>query len=63
MDGHFLNKMFFTDEAHVTLRGYVNKENCRIWGSENPQVIEERPLYPEERHCSVLSLVRRRDWL
>ena len=22
--------------------------NCRIWGSENPQVIEERSLHPEK---------------
>ena len=27
---------------------YVNIQNCRIWGSENPQVIPERPLHPEK---------------
>ena len=31
-----------------TLGGYINKQNCRIWDSKNPQVIEERPLRPEK---------------
>ena len=30
-------------KAHFTVCGYVNKQNCGIWGSENPQAIEERP--------------------
>ena len=25
-------------EAYLHLVGYVNEQNCRIWGSENPQV-------------------------
>ena len=48
MDGNFSKKIFFSDEAHFTLGGYVNKQNCRIWGSENPHVIKERPLHPEK---------------
>ena len=35
-----------TDEAHVHLGGYVNKQNFRIWGSENPKMITEKPLHP-----------------
>ena len=31
-----------SDEAHVHFGGYVNKQNCRIWGSENPE-----PLKPD----------------
>ena len=31
-----------------TRGGYVNKHNCRIWGSEKSQVIEERPLHSEK---------------
>ena len=33
--GNLSNKIFFSDEAHFTLAGYVNKQNCRILGSEN----------------------------
>ena len=25
----------FLDEAHFNLGGYVNKQNCRFWGTEN----------------------------
>ena len=29
-------KYIFSDEAHFDLGGYVNKQNCRIWGTEKP---------------------------
>ena len=29
------NNIIFSDEAHFDLGGYVNKQNCRIWGTEN----------------------------
>ena len=32
MDGNFSNKIFFSDEVHFKLVGYVNKQNCRNWG-------------------------------
>ncbi|GFX05637.1 tc3a_0 protein [Trichonephila clavipes] len=37
-----------SDEAHFWLNGYVNKQNCRIWGEANPQVYVETPLHPEK---------------
>ncbi|GFT11130.1 hypothetical protein TNCV_1084781 [Trichonephila clavipes] len=37
-----------TDEAHFWLKGYVNKQNCRIWSKANPQVYVETPLHPEK---------------
>ena len=30
-------KIIFSGEAHFDLGGYVNKQNCRIWGTENIQ--------------------------
>ena len=34
-----------TDEAHFHLKSEVNKQNYRIWASENPRVIHEHPLH------------------
>ncbi|GBM73819.1 hypothetical protein AVEN_80248-1 [Araneus ventricosus] len=36
---------WFTDKAHSHLNGYVNKQNWRFWGSENPHWCEEKPLH------------------
>src|ERR1700712_2636076 len=46
-DLEFHRKIFFSDEAYFHLGGFVNKQNFRIWGSENPRVIVEKPLYPQ----------------
>ena len=43
----FHRKIIMGDEAHFHLGGYVNKQNCRIWGSENPKIIIWKPLYPQ----------------
>ena len=29
-------KIIFSDRAHFHPGGYINKQNCHIWGSENP---------------------------
>ena len=40
-DADFGKKIIFTDEAHFDL---VNKQNCRIWGTENMHAyIAEEP--------------------
>ncbi|GFY06576.1 transposable element Tc3 transposase [Trichonephila clavipes] len=44
----FHKRILFSDEAHIWLNGYVNKQNCRIWGEANPQVYVETPLHPEK---------------
>ncbi len=46
-DANFGKKIIFSDEAHFHLGGYVNKQNCRIWGTENPHVILEKPKHPQ----------------
>lgn len=38
--------IIFSDEAHFYLNGYVNKQNYRFWGRENPNVIKATPLHP-----------------
>ena len=53
----FSNEIFLCDEVHFTLGGYVNKKHCRTWGSENSQVIEERPIESRKSYCLVRSLV------
>jgi hypothetical protein len=47
VDGYFLKKIVFSDEAHFHLDGYVNTQNCRIWGGESPIVIHEKPLHAQ----------------
>ncbi|GFW49848.1 transposable element Tc1 transposase [Trichonephila clavipes] len=44
----FHKRILFSDEAHLWLNGYVNKQNCRIWSEANPQVYVETPLHPEK---------------
>lgn len=46
-DDSFAQNIIFSDEAHFLLNGFVNKQNCRIWGSENPRVINEREMYAQ----------------
>ena len=47
-DEQFWNKIIMSDEAHFTLNGTVNKQNCRIYATENPQEIQEVPLHDEK---------------
>jgi len=41
-------QIIFTDEAHFWLNGYVNKQNYRFWGQENPNVSIAVPLHPQK---------------
>ena len=40
-------KISSSDEAHIDLNGYVNKQNSRIWGIENPHAYIEKPTHPK----------------
>lgn len=42
----FQSKIIMSDEAHFHLSGYVNKQNLRFWGTQNPRVMHEKPLHP-----------------
>lgn len=46
-DTNFHRDIIFSDEAHFHMNGYVNKQNCRYWGLDNPQQIEEREMHPQ----------------
>lgn len=42
-----LRYIWFSDEAHFWLHGYANKQNCRIWSSENPREFDVTTLHPK----------------
>ena len=33
-------------DSDFDLGGYVNTQNCRIWGTENPHAYIEKPTHP-----------------
>ena len=41
-------EQIFSDKAHFDVDGYVNKQNSRIWGTENPLSYIEKPTYPKQ---------------
>ena len=45
-DTLYPTKILFSDEAHFWLNSYVNKQNCRIWGEEQPNAVQELSLHP-----------------
>ncbi|GBM07331.1 hypothetical protein AVEN_198108-1 [Araneus ventricosus] len=44
-EGFDVGCIWFTDKAHFHLNGFVNKQNWRFWGSENPHMCEGKPLH------------------
>jgi hypothetical protein len=52
-ENDFVQRLITSDEAHFHLSGYVNKQNFRFWGKENPQVLHETPF-----QCQGHSVVR-----
>ena len=43
----FSSKIILNDEAHFHLDGFVNRQNCRVWDSENPRVISKKQMHPQ----------------
>jgi hypothetical protein len=48
VDERVLSLIIFSDEAIFQLDGKVNRQNCRIWGQENPHAVQEVPLHSEK---------------
>ena len=48
---NFIQKLLMSDEAHFHLNGFINTQNYRFWGSENPRIIQMRQLHPIK--CTV----------
>ena len=40
-----VNTLLMSDEAHCHVSGYVNKQNCRYWATNNPHELHQRPLH------------------
>ena len=46
-DADLAKKIIFSDEAHFDLGGYINKQSCRIWVTENTHAYIEKPTHPK----------------
>ncbi|GBM15750.1 Adipocyte plasma membrane-associated protein [Araneus ventricosus] len=57
-EGFDVSCIWFTDEAHFHMNGFVNKQNWRFWGYQNPHLCEEKPLHSPK--VTVWVAVRRR---
>ena len=44
-DEDWINNVWFSDEAHFHLDGYVNSKNCVFGGAELPQEVLQQPLH------------------
>jgi len=48
LEEQFLDQILWSDEAHFTLSGRVNTQNCRIWAQEHPHAFVQQPLHDEK---------------
>lgn len=55
-EGFDVGCIWFTDEAHFHLNGFMNKQNWRFWGSKNPHLCEAKLLHsPKVTVSTVVS--------
>ena len=52
-----IQNIIFSDEANFDFGDYVNKRNCRIWGTEKPHAYIEQPTHLNRVTvwCGILS--------
>jgi hypothetical protein len=46
-DPEFFANVLMSDEAHFDLSGFINKQNSRFWGTENPRLVLQKSLHPK----------------
>ena len=46
LDPSFEDQIWWSDEAHCHLNGYINSHNAIHWGSERPTDVSQKPLHP-----------------
>ena len=47
-DNDWIKNVWFTDEAHFYLNEIVNSQNCRLWGKDVPNKVNERPPHSDK---------------
>ena len=47
VDAGFSSEIILSDEARFHLDGFVNRQDCRVWGSEKPRAIGEKRTHPQ----------------
>jgi hypothetical protein len=43
-----IRHIWFCDEEHFHLNGYVNKQNVHAWGTDTPHTVMEKSLHPQK---------------
>ncbi|RWS02163.1 hypothetical protein B4U79_03945, partial [Dinothrombium tinctorium] len=47
-DESFLKRIWFSDESHFHLDGFVNKQIYRIWGTEKPSIFLQKSSHAKK---------------
>ena len=53
-----INRVWFSNEAHFYLNGYVNKQNYCFWSSENSNVAVSRSLHSQRLRFGQLYVLK-----